>query len=111
MGNLARFHTADLPALLDRINKNSIGVDEYINRLFELQNETTSYPPYNLVQLSNVESRLEIALAGFKKKKSMSTLSTESSLSMEKRRQRRTNKLRPQRIGSEIFHQILDPLR
>ena len=35
MGNLARFHTADLPALLDRINKNSIGVDEYINRLFE----------------------------------------------------------------------------
>ena len=67
MGNLTRFHTADLPALLDRINKNSIGMDEYINRLFDLQNETTSYPPYNLVQLSNVESRLEIALAGFKK--------------------------------------------
>ena len=28
---------------------------------------TTKYPPYNLVQLSNVESRLELALAGFKK--------------------------------------------
>ena len=27
----------------------------------------TNYPPYNLVQLNNVESRLEIALAGFKK--------------------------------------------
>ena len=67
MGNLARFHAADLPALLDRINKNSIGMDEYFDRLFEFKNETTSYPPYNLVQLSNVESRLEIALAGFKK--------------------------------------------
>ena len=67
MGNLARFHSADLPALLDRINKNSIGMDEYFDRLFEFKNETTSYPPYNLVQLSNVESRLEIALAGFKK--------------------------------------------
>ena len=67
MGNLTRFHAADLPALLDRINKNSIGMDEYFDRLFEFKNETTSYPPYNLVQLSNVESRLEIALAGFKK--------------------------------------------
>ena len=27
----------------------------------------TNYPPYNLVQLSNVEYRLELALAGFKK--------------------------------------------
>ena len=26
-----------------------------------------NYPPYNLVQVNNVESRLEIALAGFKK--------------------------------------------
>ena len=42
-------------------------MDEYFDRLFEFKNETTSYPPYNLVQLSNVESRLEIALAGFKK--------------------------------------------
>ena len=27
----------------------------------------TNYPPYNLVTVSNVESRLELALAGFKK--------------------------------------------
>ena len=37
MGNLARFHSADLPALLDRINKNSIGMDEYFDRLFEFK--------------------------------------------------------------------------
>ena len=54
--------------LLDRINRNSIGMDEYFDRLFALHETTTNYPPYNLVQVSNVESRLELALAGFKKK-------------------------------------------
>ena len=68
MGNLTRYSAADLPALMDRINKNSIGMDEYFNRLFNLHETTTNYPPYNLVTVSNVESRLELALAGFKKK-------------------------------------------
>ena len=67
MTNLARFHAANLPELLEKINRNSIGMDDYLNRFWE--SETTSnYPPYNLVQVNNVESRLEIALAGFKKK-------------------------------------------
>ena len=68
MTNLARYTAADLPALMDRINKNSIGMDEYFDRLFNLHETTKNYPPYNLVQVSNVESRLELALAGFKKK-------------------------------------------
>jgi molecular chaperone IbpA len=42
-------------------------MDEYFDRLFNLHETTTNYPPYNLVQVNNVESRLEIALAGFKK--------------------------------------------
>jgi len=67
MTNLARYHAANLPDLLDKISRNSIGMDEYLNRFF---NETTqqNYPPYNIVHVNNVESRLEIALAGFKKK-------------------------------------------
>ncbi len=70
MTNLAtsRFNSADLPALMERINKYSIGMDEYFDRIFHLHETTTNYPPYNLVQVSNVESRLELALAGFKKK-------------------------------------------
>ena len=65
MTNLTRFHTADMPQLFDRILKNSIGMDDYFDRFM---NETTSnYPPYNLIQVNNVESRLEVALAGFKK--------------------------------------------
>ena len=54
-----------MPQLFDRIMKNSIGMDDYFDRFM---NETTSnYPPYNLIQVNNVESRLEIALAGFTK--------------------------------------------
>ena len=67
MGNLMKYHAEDLPALMERINRNSIGMDEYFNRLFNLHETTNNYPPYNLVQISNVESRLELALAGFKK--------------------------------------------
>ena len=67
MGNLTRYGAADLPALMERINKNSIGMDEYLSRVFDLHETTTNYPPYNLVTISNVESRLELALAGFKK--------------------------------------------
>jgi HSP20 family molecular chaperone IbpA len=36
--------------------------------VFDLHETTTNYPPYNLIEVSNVESLLEIALAGFKKK-------------------------------------------
>jgi len=67
MTNLARYTTADLNTLLDKITRNSIGMDEYFDRLFNLHETTSNYPPYNLVQVSNVESRLELALAGFKK--------------------------------------------
>jgi molecular chaperone IbpA len=53
---------------MDRITRNSIGMDEYFDRLFNLHETTSNYPPYNLVQISSVESRLELALAGFAKK-------------------------------------------
>ena len=68
MTNLTRYTAADLPTLMDKIARNSIGLDEYFDRIFSLHETTSNYPPYNLVQVSNVESRLELALAGFKKK-------------------------------------------
>ena len=34
MGNLMKYTASDLPQLLDRINRNSIGMDEYFDRLF-----------------------------------------------------------------------------
>ena len=67
MTNLTRYTAADLPALIDRINKYSIGMDETFDRLFRTHQAESNYPPYNLVQVSSSESRLELALAGFKK--------------------------------------------
>ena len=52
---------------MERISKNSIGLDNYFEQFFNLST-TSNYPPYNLIHVNNVESRLEIALAGFKKK-------------------------------------------
>ena len=66
MGTLARYHAANLPELFEKINRNSIGLDDYLNRFWD-DTTTENYPPYNLVQINNVVSRLEIALAGFKK--------------------------------------------
>ena len=41
-------------------------MDDYLNRFWD-DTTTSNYPPYNLIQVNNTESRLEIALAGFKK--------------------------------------------
>ena len=67
MTNLARYHAANLPDLFDKITKNSIGMDEYLNNFFNSDFPLSNYPPYNLIQLNNHELKLEIALAGFKK--------------------------------------------
>jgi len=49
------------------IQRNSIGLDEWFKR-FDTAFEThTNYPPYNLVRESNIDFRLEIALAGYKR--------------------------------------------
>ena len=63
---LERYGTADLGDLMQQITKNSIGLDTYFENIFNVGPQQ-SYPPYNIVHVSNVESRLEIALAGFKK--------------------------------------------
>ena len=65
--NLARYRSADLPELMDKIMTNSIGInDDYLDKFFNVSH-TSNYPPFNLIQVNNVESKLEVALAGFKK--------------------------------------------
>ena len=66
--NLQKYHTANLPELMKIISKNGIGMDDYLDRFFNSYETTTNYPPYNLIHVNNVESLLEIALAGFSKK-------------------------------------------
>lgn len=66
MGELTRYRVADMAALMEKLNKNAIGMNEYFDKVFE-GTTGNNYPPYNLIQLNNIETRLEIALAGFKK--------------------------------------------
>ena len=65
MEKIERYRSTDLPDLLDKISRNSIGLDNYLDQFFNIP--SSNYPPYNLINLNNHESRLEIALAGFKK--------------------------------------------
>ena len=62
-----RYHSANLPELMKIINRNGIGMDDYLDRFFN-DDYSSNYPPYNLIHLNNVESVLELALAGFSKK-------------------------------------------
>ena len=60
---LAKYNSANINQLMERLQRNTIGMDNYFDRIFSY--EAQSYPPYNLVQVSEDESRLELALAGF----------------------------------------------
>ena len=67
MTALQRYHSENLPELMKIINRNGIGMDDYLDRFFNAD-YSSNYPPYNLIHLNNVESVLELALAGFSKK-------------------------------------------
>ena len=95
--SIQRYRAADLENLMDRITKNSIGLDDYFNRFF---NETvTNYPPYNLIQVNNSESRVEMALAGFKKEE-VNVFTEYGKLFVE-------GKKKDKETESEYFHQGL----
>ena len=66
MTDIQRYHAADLPALMEKISRNSIGLENYFEQFFDSKLQSSNYPPFNLIQLNNHESTLEVALAGFK---------------------------------------------
>ena len=99
MNTLSRYHSANLPELMKIISKNGIGMDDYLDRFFNSYETTTNYPPYNLVQVNNNESRLEIALAGFKKEE-VNVYTEYGKLFVE-------GKKKDKEEGSEYFHQGL----
>ena len=47
---LQRYGTADLESLMDRISRNSIGLDTYFENIFNVTNQV-NYPPYNICLL------------------------------------------------------------
>lgn len=65
---LAKYQTDNIEKFLKDVDKYSIGMDEWFHRMGTLHQTESNYPPYNLVKEDNVSFRLEVALAGFKKK-------------------------------------------
>jgi molecular chaperone IbpA len=54
----------DLQRLFAQLNSMAVGFDPIFR---EFHVSTTSYPPHNIITISDTELKLEMALAGFKK--------------------------------------------
>ena len=82
MTGLRKFGTKDLGAIVDAAERYSVGLDDVFTDyiLMEQGSVKDSYPPYNLVQESNVKWRIEVALAGWSKDEF--EVSTESNVLM-----------------------------
>ena len=70
MTGLRKFTTKDLNAVVDAAQRYSVGFDDLFYRLhsYGMGSVNESYPPYNIVEESNVKWRIEVALAGYNKK-------------------------------------------
>lgn len=69
MTGLKKFGTKDLGAIVDAVERYSVGVDDLFYRLhsYGMGTPQNSYPPYNMVKESNIKWRIELALAGWSK--------------------------------------------
>ncbi|AIX24493.1 Hsp20 heat shock protein [Synechococcus phage ACG-2014g] len=67
MTGLRKFTTKDLNAVVDAAEKYSVGFDDLFYRLhsYGMGSVNEAYPPYNIVQESNIKWRIELALAGW----------------------------------------------
>jgi molecular chaperone IbpA len=63
----ARLHTVDLPALLNHLNRATVGFDNMFENLHRFAAvETVKYPPHDIVKHSDTCYTIEVAVAGFK---------------------------------------------
>lgn len=69
MTGLRKFTAKDLNAVVDAVERYSVGLDDIMYRLhsYGAGSVNESYPPYNLVKESEVKWRIEMALAGWSK--------------------------------------------
>jgi molecular chaperone IbpA len=67
MTGLRKFSHKDLNAVVDAVEKYSVGLDDVMYRLhsYGMGSVNEAYPPYNLVRESNIKWRIEMALAGW----------------------------------------------
>ena len=80
MTGLRKFTTKDMGAIVDAVERYSVGLDDIFYRLhsYGMGSVNEAYPPYNLVKESEVKWRIEMALAGWSKEEV--EVSTESNV-------------------------------
>ena len=68
-GSLRKFTHKDLNAVVDAAQKYRVGFDDLFYRLhsYGMGSVNDAYPPYNIVEESNIKWRIEVALAGWSK--------------------------------------------
>ena len=67
--SMRKYGVNDIVQFLNDVEKTTIGMDEWVQRLAaQHTSERSSYPPYNLVKESNTDFKLEVALAGYNRK-------------------------------------------
>jgi molecular chaperone IbpA len=69
MTGLRKFSSKDMTAIVDAVERYSVGLDDVFYRLhsYGVGTPRDQYPPYNLVKESEVRWRIEMALAGWSK--------------------------------------------
>jgi len=93
MTNLMKYNSADLDQFMklrNKITRNAIGLDDYFDKILKTQ-EASNYPPYNLIQVSDNQSILELALAGFTSEE-VNVYTQEGKLYVEGKREDTTEK-------------------
>ena len=61
------YGAGDLQKFVEDVERYTIGMDEWLHRMGAVHESKENYPPYNLIKVNNIEFKLEVALAGFKK--------------------------------------------
>jgi len=52
----------------NRLTPFTVGFDELFDRLYGIENNSVSFPPYNIIKVDDFKYSIEMALAGYSKK-------------------------------------------
>lgn len=66
MSSIVRYNYSNIDKLFNDIEKYSIGLESFFDRVKTVNNTQSNYPPYNLIKLSDTEYKIELAASGFK---------------------------------------------
>lgn len=66
MTNLSKYNANSISKFFDDLDRYSIGLDNWFDRVSTVSYPQSNYPPYNLIKESDTYYKLELAASGFK---------------------------------------------